>query len=240
MTSGKAKAPRQTPTEGPAPSRSASHTRFKSPIQRAEPPTSPGVHAPSTLPPPPFESEAEVQGLEWWLGAHMHLASDLLCLEQLVEGFAEGGAHPETLRRLTAQAGEVRDALYELYCDAADPRMASVVASGGALEQHVRGRYAWCTRIVAVLTAIADGLRKGGPDWGTIKAGFRDAAECYAGPSDVLRDAVRGLLVDFASPVEPLRNLPQDLEQLFGSAERLHETLASRFADGAPPSMRPS
>lgn len=240
MTSGKAKAPRQTATEGSAPSRIASHTRFKSPIQRAEPPTAPGVHAPSTLPPPPFESEAEVQGLEWWLDTHMHLASDLLCLEQLVEGLAGGGAPSETLRRLTAQAGEVRDALYELYCDAADPRMAPVVEPGAALEQDVRRRYAWCTRIVAVLTAIADGLRRGGPDWGAIKAGFRDAAERYAGASDVLRDAVKGLLVDFTSPVEPLRNLPQDLEQLFGSAERLHEKLASRFADEAPSSIRPS
>jgi len=220
MAVGKAKAPNTESGAPVAPTRTSSHTRFKSPLG----------NGPSTLPPPPFASEAEVTGLEWWLDAHMALASELLWLDQSLDGSPERGPHTETIRRLVAEVEGVRDALYALYCDAADPRMRSLARSGSLLEKQVRGSYAWCSRVAALLGTIMNGLRSGSsPDWRAAKAGFRVVAEAYVGPAKALREAVRALPIDFTSPVEPLRNLPQDLEQLFTQASDLQGTLAKRF-----------
>jgi hypothetical protein len=216
-------------TVGQVPSRTASHTRFKSLLQRSDT-TGPGSSAPSTLPPPPFQSEAAVVGLEWWLDAHMALAAELLCLEQLVDAMPEAGAHGETIRRLTANAEAVRDALYELYCDAADDRMAPLLGRGAALEMHVRGSYAWCARVVGLLATVTNGLRdEAGQDWAAVKAGYRESVDRFVAPPEALREGARALPIDFTSPIEPLRNLPQDLEQLFASMLELQTTLTKRF-----------
>jgi hypothetical protein len=209
-----------------AKSRTSSYTRVKSPLRGGDP------RVLSTLPPPPFESEIEVPGLEWWLSAHVGLASELLCLEQMLEAIPEGGAHVETMRRLVGHAEAVRDALYELYCDAADERVAHLIGPKAALEDRVRVSYAWCTSVVGVLASVTSGLRArgdAGPDWSATKAAFRSAEGLYRERSGELRDAVRSLPIDFASPIEPLRNLPSDLDQLFSSVEELHTTLAKRF-----------
>ena len=55
------------------PPRTASYTRLLRVDEEAA-----GAGAPSTLPPPPFARETSVVGLEWWLDAHMGLASGLL------------------------------------------------------------------------------------------------------------------------------------------------------------------
>jgi hypothetical protein len=207
-------------------SRTSSYTRVKSPLRGGE------RSVLSTSPPPPFESEVEVPGLEWWLGAHVGLASELLWLEQLLDAIPEAGAHVETMRRLVGHAEAVRDALYELYCDAADERVAHLLGSEAPLEERVRLSYAWCTSVVGVLATVTNGLRArgdAGPDWAAAKAAFRHAERLYRERSNELREAVRSLPIDFASPIEPLRNLPQDLDQLFTSVEELHTTLAKRF-----------
>jgi hypothetical protein len=224
MGSTKAKAPDEETSVVTA--RTSSYTRFKLPLRSGGP-------APSTLPPPPFESEAEVPGLEWWLNAHMDLASELLWLEQLLAAsIPESGAHVEAVRGLAAKTEAVRDALYELYCDAADERVTPLVGAEALLETRVRVSYAWCTRIVGMLAAITSGVRAHGdigPDWAAVKAMFRQAAELYAPASSALRQAVVELPIDFASPIEPLRNLPRDLEQLFATVDALHAALAKRF-----------
>ena len=205
--------------------RTASYMRVKSPSQPDE-----GALPPSTLPPPPFGHEGDVTVLEWWLDAHMGLASEVAWLEQLRET-GHGGAHADTVRHLVSQVEGVRDALYELYCDAADERLAPLVPAGAALEHHVRATYRWCARVVALLAMILNGLRsEAGADWTAIKVGFRDAAGRYVGPSEALRDAARGLALDTSNPTEPLRNFPQDLEALFTATEALQVTLAARFA----------
>ncbi|HEY1693453.1 MAG TPA: hypothetical protein VGG39_14900 [Polyangiaceae bacterium] len=208
------------------PPRKASYTRLTR-IDRG----SPGPGAPSTLPPPPFESEAAVPGLEWWLDAHMALVAEILWLEQLLDAVPEGSAHADTVRRITAHTDTVRDALYELYCDAADERLAPLVGPDGALVPQVRDSYAWCERVVGLLVAVTSALRaEPGPDWTAVKLGFRQAAKIYPSQRSALRQAVRELGVDYTSPVEPLRNLPGDIEQLLSSTEELHVMLQKRFA----------
>jgi hypothetical protein len=45
-----------------------------------------------------------------------------------------------------------------------------------------------------------------------------------------VREAIRALAIDFTSPIEPLRNLPQDLDRLIAATEELQAMLAKRFA----------
>jgi hypothetical protein len=183
------------------------------------------------LRPPPFESETSVQALEWWLDAHMALASQLLWLRQMLESVPAPGAHREAVGQLIDCTENVRDALYELYCDAADDRISRLVGRGAALELHVRGSYAWCVRVVGLLATVTNGLRTpAGPDWAAAKRGFWQASDRYPGPPEALREAVRTLPIDFASPIEPLRNLPADLEQLFDTMGELHAGLGKRLA----------
>jgi hypothetical protein len=219
----KAKAREQRASSPPP--RKASHTR----LLRVDP-SGPGARAPSTLPPPPFASEAAVPGLEWWLDAHMTLVGGMLWLQQLLDAAPEGNAHADTVRRLSAHTDAVRDALYELYCDAADDRLAPLVGRGGLLEAQVRGSYVWCSLVVGLLATVTSALRtEVGPDWATVKLSFRQAASAYPTQRSALRQAVRELPIDFASPIEPLRHLPQDLEQLLGATEELHAVLQKRF-----------
>jgi len=211
------------------PNRTSSYTRFKSPMQRSDEGPD-GAPTPSTRPPPPFEHETLVQGLEWWLDAHMGLASGLAWLDQLLDGGATG-AFAATVRGLAAQAEAVRDALYELYCDAADERLHEWIGPGAPFEAQVRGSYAWCASVVTLLGAITNGLRnEGGPDWSAAKALFRDVERKYVRPSQTLKEAMSALQLDTNSPVEPLRNLPRDLGRLLMESEALQGALAARFA----------
>jgi hypothetical protein len=136
------------------------------------------------------------------------------------------------MRRLVSHVEAVRDALYELYCDAADVRVAPLLGGDGVLETRVRLSYAWCTRVVGALASVASGLRsrgEAGPDWAAVKTAFREADRLYPPAAGALREGVRALAIDFGSPIEPLRNLPHDLEQLLAASEELRSTLAKRF-----------
>ena len=188
-------------------------------------------------PPPPFESEAELRGLEWWLSAHMNLASSLLWLEQHHGEGAEPPSshrtdgHSEAMRQMVAQAAAVRDALYELYCDAADARLDAIVSKGGVLQARVRASYHWCESVVALLGGLSADLRAGTvPDWGAARATYRGLSPFFPGPGDDLLAAVHALGIDFASPIEPLRGLLHDVEQLVTTMNDFHTALAKRFA----------
>jgi hypothetical protein len=190
------------------------------------------AHAPSTLPPPPFETEAEVAGLEWWIQAHMALASDLLCLEQFLDAAPEArSTHAEAVRQLSGPCDAVRDALYELYCDAAHPRTADLEGFLPALKPHVYESYSWCAAVVGLLTQIAAQLRtEAGLDWDAAKAGYSALAEKLPRSLDGVRSGLAALpSIDFASPVEPLRNLPENLVHLAHSIAALDEALTKRF-----------
>jgi hypothetical protein len=211
-------------TSPAAPPRTASHTRIRLDDGAS------GASGPSTLPPPPFWNETSVAGLEWWLDAHMGLASGLLWVGQLLDTVPEGEAHADTVRRLVAHCDAVRDALYELYCDAADGRIAPLLGRGAALEHYVRGSYAWCVRVVGLLATVTIGLRtEPGPDWAVVKAEFRASAAHYPAVPPTLRDMLRALPIDFTSPTEPLRNLPIDLEHFVVAMVELQAMLTKRF-----------
>ena len=179
---------------------------------------------PPTLPPVPFEREADVSGHEWWLEAHLTLAANVLCVEQLIE-VAAGGADALAIERsmaLLARLDEVRDSLYELYCDTADPRMAQQTAAGGVLPGYIGRLYTWCDSVADRLVTIASRMKNGPAEWAQLGPSLVEAEHLL---DDVTTRAVRTSIasvdVDFTSPVEPLRTLPKDLDAMFTSAAAL-------------------
>jgi hypothetical protein len=205
--------------------RTQSYTRFKPPSQRVETAlgdggSAPQSHAPSTLPPAPFTNEADVAGHEWWLESHMGVAANILCFEQSLAGDDEHGK----LGALAAKVGEVRDALYELYCDAADPRMEAIAVSQGTLAMYIASLYTWCDRVVDALLVQSIDVRRSALDL----SAARDVVDARLFEDETqrsLRQAIANVDADFASPFEPLRNLPKDLEQMFAAAAALRDEL---------------
>jgi hypothetical protein len=73
-------------------------------------------------------------------------------------------------------------------------------------------------------------LRSGAtPSWTEAKAAYHETSHLYPGSGDAVLGAVKALGIDFTSPVEPLRSLLHDLEQLLAGMHRLHDGLAKRF-----------
>jgi hypothetical protein len=216
-------APQSSP---PSEGRTASHPRFKLPSLRRETSSDPdswlgGMPPPSTLPPAPFEREADVSGHEWWLDAHMSAASNVLCLEQLVDGVMEDAdvLAVDRIRALIVRLGDVRDALYELYCDAADPRMHGRSTPDGALTGYITKLYAWCELVNEKLALVTTGMRTSAADWRVLAPAYDAEPSLFAEDARrSVRASIHELGVDFASHVEPLRNLPKDVEQMFLSA----------------------
>jgi hypothetical protein len=214
--------------------RTTSHLRFKSPTRRDESSSDSvswmGGFTPSTLPPAPFEHEADVSGHEWWLDAHMNAAANILCLEQLVDVVMDSAdvLALERVRALIAKLGDVRDALYELYCDAADPRMRGSSTPDGPLTKYITELYAFSDLVNDRLATITTAMRTDSADWKLLAPTLDMGAPLFA--EDVrrsVRDSVHGLGVDFSNHVEPLRNLPKDVEEMFLAAISLRTEIKS-------------
>ena len=214
--------------------RTTSHLRFKSPTRRDESSTAPsswlGGYAPSTLPPAPFENEADVSGHEWWLDAHMNAAANILCLEQLVDVVMDSAdvLALERVRALIQRLGDVRDTLYELYCDAADPRMRGSSTPDGPLTKYITPLYAFADDVNDRLATITTAVRTDSADWKQLVPALEAGALLFAEDERrAVRDSVHGLGVDFSNHVEPLRNLPKDVEDMFLAAISLRTEIKS-------------
>jgi hypothetical protein len=195
-----------------------SHVRFKPPVRRDTP--MPGSRAPSTLPPPPFSHEAEVTGVEWWLDAHMGVVSSMSILEQLLDGVKLAGAS-----ELAADLSELRDALYELYCDAADDRMRAVTTEACPFTKYIKGLYTSADAVLAAFIMVAAAARsKKQIDWAPLEEQVHHLADTSA--DDAIRAALAPLQIDAKNPTEPLRNLQKDVASTFAAARTLAERLS--------------
>jgi hypothetical protein len=195
------KAPKLDPRERrDALKRPASHLRFT--VRSAD-------GRLSTLPPPPFVNETDVAGLEWWLEAHMNLAGGQLCVEQILASDDAFG------RAVSASLETLRDDLYEMYCDAADPRMQSLASQSEPLGRYVRAVYTLADELVAFLLEFDRA-----PDRLTA---FADRLHALP-PLEADRWLAK-LELDENNPVEPLRRLPRDCAALTSSVELLARVL---------------
>jgi hypothetical protein len=218
-----------------------SHLRFKTPARREElgDPESwegEGGPPPSTLPPAPFERESDVADHEWWLEAHMNAAANVLHLEQLVDVVMDSAdvLEVDRVRSVIARLADVRDALYELYCDAADPRMHAGTSAASPLTAYIARLYEWCALVNDRLAIVTSSLRHAAADWGALVSAPMPTALFEESTRSAVRTRVHASGVDFTSHVEPLRNLPKDVEQMFIAAVELRAALRARGA-GVPP-----
>jgi hypothetical protein len=179
--------------------------------------------APSSIPPAPHPRASELVGLDWWLDAHMNLASNVLCLEQSVE--TSGARSMLDVGRFLGPLGDLRDALYELYCDASDRRMRPLVETQGPLGAYVCALYAACDGILDGLMAVASEIHRGSPDLSDAMADVLAQCKVFATTSSALlgqaSEALAGVPVDATNPVDPLRGACQDLRDTIRAAEAL-------------------
>lgn len=204
---------RVEPHQGEPRVRTRSYTRFASPLRRPE-----GALVPSTLPPAPFEREVDVHEIAWWLEQHMGLAANVLCLEQIMEGWGDAthrAAPAIEVKAVVARIDRLRDALYELYCDAADRRLESLRGPEGSLSIYVRSLYACCESLIDALVIVAAALRSGTRDLSLVTEALRDAvAQIDDAAAHRLEGDVQALGIALGSPVEPLRRFPQNVAAL--------------------------
>ena len=158
----------------------------------------------STLPPPPFENETDVAGLEWWLEAHMSLAGGQLCVEQAMMADDSAG------RAVAARLEELRDALYEMYCDAADPRMREVASVDGALGRYVRALYVATEEVVSFML-----------DAERVPGRAAELGKSIASLPALDAEWLTGLGIDANNPLEPLRHVARDTAALTSSVSQL-------------------
>ena len=186
---------------------------------------------PSTIPPRPLPTEAELAPLEWWLDAHMNVASNLLCLESKTEDVGVLSARrleqtrgAESIAAFLAPLGELRDALYELYCDCGDPRMRALQGADTPLAAYVSGLYALCDEILEAL-AVVSGMRGGPPDLVQVTSDMKIRCSAFAHASSRLPDeaaaALASVAVDATNAVDPLRNVGEHFQDVVRAAGAL-------------------
>ncbi len=164
-----------------------SHSRFRAPAKVA-----------STIPPAPMARHADLEAVEWWLDAHMALASNLLCLEQT----AEEPSHVPVL-------GDLRDALYELYCDASEPRMRPALEMDQPLPAYIKAVY-----------ELADSILTGHPRADASRSfALFDAAT--GGLGERAASVLQAIPMEADNPVEPLRFAIHHLEDVLRLVDRL-------------------
>jgi hypothetical protein len=149
----------------------------------------------------------------------MNVVSCLHCLEQA----NDDGAVAAFIEPL----GQLRDALYELYCESGDPRMRPLHAAGGLLSAYVAGLYALCDDILETLTT-ASGLGGDDPDVVRLATRIRASGAAFEQASaelpDRISEALASVAVDVTNAVDPLRGVGERFQDLVRAARELART----------------
>jgi len=129
------------------------------------------------------------------------------------------------LRRRAHDLGEVRDALYEVQLDLAEPALATLVSDESALPAFLTGLYIWCEGSIDAL----EGFDPDDLHGEELRARLEHAAHYYFDALVArIRDDVEALL-RHAPRAEGTPPLVQDhLEALFFAARWLHAKLHER------------
>ena len=219
--------PRSRP--GPPP-RTASYTRLLRVDEEAA-----GAGAPSTLPPPPFARETAVVGLEWWLDAHMGLASGMLWLAQLLDTVPEGDAHAETVRTLAAhtEEGSARRALRALAATSPTTALPRWWDRGPRFREACPGQL-WLVRARGGTPRDGDERPPGGVEArldhreGRVPGVHQPLSDVPARGAPGRPRAPHRLHQSHRAAAQPTAGPPRD--QLIAATEELQAMLAKRFA----------
>lgn len=178
----------------------------------------------STLAPPPFENETDIASLEWWLEAHMSLAGGQLCVEQALAVHAtppdraSGTAPAQSANAVSNSLESLRDALYEMYCDAADPRLHELASTDAALGRYVRTIY-------VVIEDVVNFMLDGEATTPLRKMRARQLADTIALVPPLDHTWIAKLAIDSNNPLEPLRHLSRDVTVLSAAVRDVAQAL---------------
>jgi hypothetical protein len=156
----------------------------------------------------------------------MNVASNLLCLEQGVS------ANHKTVEAFLVPLGDLRDGLYELYCDSGDRRLRALVDADGPWSSYVSALYALSDEILEALVPIASEGRCGPTELAQVLQGIAVRCAAFAHAAADLPDqtmkALESLGIDATNPVDPLRNASQHLGEVVRAAKEVTKA-ASRL-----------
>jgi hypothetical protein len=150
---------------------------------------------------------------------------NLLCLENTLEQMSydrSANAAADTLRTRIQELTDVRDALNDIYLDAAEPAFAPLFGAEAPLTAYIKGVYLWCNEVTGALTELSNALRVLQPDWFELRQRIDRAGMWYFDglPREIRPELERHQVrADFA----------EEIEQLFFAAIYLAQGLDKKF-----------
>ena len=207
----------------------------------------PGAHANDNVPEPMSTSHvrvrprAEVAVVQRFLeeigGAQFTLTMRLNELDRVSENGA-GARLPSTeaaravLSARIAELDLLRDALNDLYLEAAAPEVADALAHDGVFTEYLRGVYAWAESILRALEVLNGELATLTPDWFRMRARINDARDFYLAN---LEDEARGAIEALKRGSHPeatvlIRDLGTRVDAVIGASRGLLKGVSRRFA----------
>jgi hypothetical protein len=159
-------------------------------------------------------------------------------LNDLERATAAGPALPSTevaraaIAARLAELDHLRDALNDLYLEAAAPEVADALAQDGVFTEYLRGVYAWAESTLRALEVLDGELAALSPDWFRMRRRLTDARDFYLAHLEVqVRDSVEAL--NRGSKPEAgkvIRAVTARVDGVVTAAQALLKGVSSRFA----------
>jgi hypothetical protein len=159
------------------------------------------------------------------------LTTTMVCLDQMLEGDVDPRAETAMaeLRDRIEDVHDLREALAAMYVLATDRELQPVFQPDAPLADYLRGAYAWTHAAVRALTDLAEGLRRGRPDWALVRYRLAEARHFHL---EELQEHVRydiAALRLIGTDSDKLRELDERTEELFACAMWAEMRLDARF-----------
>jgi hypothetical protein len=151
----------------------------------------------------------------------LNLTMNLHCVEHELASDIESFT-AEVMRARVREVLDVANALEQVYLDAGDTRVATMLQPDAALAEYLRGVLAWSEGIVRALDDLVGGLKKGTPAWSLFDRRLADASTFYF---DDLVESVREELIERGLGTTAIQH---HVDHLVWSASALQLTLSPR------------
>jgi hypothetical protein len=194
----------------------------------------------SSIPPAPLARHSDLSTVEWWLQSQVNVASNLHCLEQMLAAMRKTPSEAIVLLKTpVGPLNELRDALFEVYCDVGDPRVKDVLGEPNLLNEYVRALYELCDSTLEALTNFAAEVQNGTPDSERVRSDLARGAATFASaastPFGPMLEALRSFAIDptdpkdpkdSTDPTPPLQHVVQHIGQMVSAATHLLEAIS--------------
>ena len=184
---------------------------------------------------PSAEVEVVQRFLEEIGGAQFSLTMRLNELDRVASNSAPNEATEVARAALDLRIAELdhlRDALNDLYLEAAAPEVADALAQDGVFTEYLRGVYAWAEALLRALEVLNVELTALKPDWFRMRSRINDARDFYLAN---LEDDVRGAIEALNRGSHPeaktlIRDLGTRVDAVIVTSRTLLGGVSRRFA----------